>query len=429
MRKFFAISVSKIILWLIRLLGKSGSSLPGLVAERIKPDLLSDFSGSFTKGIIMVTGTNGKTTTTKMIVGLLEGSGYRVFTNKSGSNFTRGIISALIKDSSLSGKTNFDYAVIESDEAYSRLIAKELKPRVLLVTNIMRDQLDRYGEIDHTANLILEAANLSSGVVLNRDDPPVAAIGERVDDGVEVSYFAASSNLKEYLPTDEELLGGKTKVITAIKSPAEVMLEKVEKGQITLSVKGVRLNTKLQFEGVHNALNATSAIATILKASPKANLSELLLILPSIKPAFGRGEKIELQGRTVHIALAKNPGGFNQNIRTFLNEHTRVVLILINDNYADSRDVSWIWDVDFSPLKDKDTAIILGGNRAFDMALRLQYLNIKIDEIDQSINVALEHALSAGSSTEDVVVFPTYTAMLELRKILKTYTKEVEDMW
>ncbi len=135
-----------------------------------------------------------------------------------------------------------------------------------------------------------------------------------------------------------------------------------------------------------------------------------------------------MQDRIVHIALAKNPGGFNQNVRTFINEGTRVVLVLVNDNYADSRDVSWLWDVDLDALKKFSPTVIVGGSRAYDMALRLQYMDIVVDAVDTDIELSLEEALSAGDSTDDVTVFPTYTAMLELRKILKQYS-EVEDIW
>lgn len=187
---------------------------------------------------------------------------------------------------------------------------------------------------------------------------------------------------------------------------------------------GEEKNIPNKFEGIHNAANIASAYAVLISLD-KVDKTKAISGIGTVQPAFGRGESISIEGRKIHVALAKNPGGFNQNVRTFIKEDTKVVLILINDNYADSRDVSWLWDVDFNIMKDIDTSVIIGGSRAFDMALRLQYSGIRVDEIDQDIATAFEHALSVGESIEDIVVFPTYTAMLELRKIMKAYNKEI----
>ncbi len=430
MRKIFSISLAKMIIAASRMVGNSGSALPGLVAEKISSNLLGDFSVQFEQGVVLITGTNGKTTTVKMIVGMLEELGYKVFTNKTGSNFTRGILSALIDESSLNGKINFDIGVIEMDEAYSGVLARQLQPAVVTVTNVMRDQLDRYGEVDHTAKLISKALTYSRGAVLNADDPPVAKLGEALDKGATVTYFGANDEIKKVLPSDDELLGRDKSSVYEFDGNTDVILESINKQKFTISVDGSKHETEMLLEGAHNGVNAAAAVATVWHVlGDRLDIGRAVQSLSNIKPAFGRGERIRLQDRTVHIALAKNPGGFNQNIRTFVSESTRVVLVLVNDNYADSRDVSWLWDVDFDLLKKHAPTLIVGGNRAYDMALRFQYMGLDVDEVDQSISIALEHALSAGASTEDVTVFPTYTAMLELRKILKTYTDDVEDIW
>lgn len=430
MRKTIAIALAKITLVISRLLGNSGSALPGLVAQKISPKLLLDFSVQFEKGIILITGTNGKTTTTKMVVGMLEGLGERVFTNKTGSNFTRGILSALIDSSSITGKVDFDMAVLEVDEAYSRHLARDLRPTVITVTNVMRDQLDRYGEIDHTAQLISEALKHSDGAVLNADDPPVADLGEQLPSGSTVTFYGASSDIKGMLPSDDELLGRASKTNKNFDGQVDVILKSQTDNSLVVEIDDAQYETQIQFEGVHNGVNAAAALATVEHLySGDFDTAKALESLGRIRPAFGRGEKIKLQDRVVHIALAKNPGGFNQNIRTLINEDTGVVLVLVNDNYADSRDVSWLWDVNFDLVKEHRPTLIVGGTRAYDMALRFQYMGVEVDEVDQDIGVALEHALSAGDSTEDITVFPTYTAMLELRKILKSYTDDVEDIW
>ncbi len=430
MRKIAAIVLGKFTLAISRLLGNSGSALPGLVAEKIAPKLLASFAPQFEEGIILVTGTNGKTTTTKMIVGILEKLDYRVFTNKSGSNFSRGVLSALLRVVSFSGRVEFDVAVIEVDEAHSRYLAEDLRPTVVTVTNVMRDQLDRYGEIDHTAQLISKALKFSKGAVLNADDPPIARLSTSLPSGSTLTFFGAADKIKNMLPSDEELLGATDDKEKNFSGQVDVLLKEQTKQKITLVVAGETQEAQLQFEGVHNGVNGAAAVATVWHLlQKKIDLKRVLTSLSEITPAFGRGERIRLQDRTVHIALAKNPGGFNQNIRTFINENTKVALVLVNDNYADSRDVSWLWDVNFDLLKKYKPTLIVGGTRAYDMALRFQYMGLDVDEVAQDINVAFEHALSAGATTEDITVFPTYTAMLELRKVLRSYTNDVEDMW
>ncbi len=430
MYKSITILTAKSVLLANRATGSSGSALPGLVAEKIHPTLLQDLTSQFDKGVILVTGTNGKTTVVKMAVSLLEDAGYKVFTNKTGSNFTRGILSALIDESSLGGEIDADIAVLEVDEAYSRIIAEQVKPLATTVTNVMRDQLDRYGEIDKTADLIGDCVALSEGAILNADDLPVARLSDRLGPDATVTYYGVDASLRSALPTDAELLGNTDESDSSGDMiEKDVILKSVKPPNISIELEDEEYFTEIELEGVHNALNAAAAVATVWHTvGDSLDINKTISALREVKPAFGRGEKITLQDRTVHIALAKNPGGFNQNVRTFIKEKTRVVLILVNDNYADSRDVSWLWDVNLDVLKESAPTVIVGGSRAYDMALRLQYMNIVVDAVDTDIEVALEEALSAGESTDDITVFPTYTAMLELRKILRRYS-EVDDIW
>ncbi len=430
MHKSITILTAKGVLLANRATGSSGSALPGLVAEKISPSLLQDLTRQFDKGVILVTGTNGKTTVVKMIVSLLKDAGYNVFTNKTGSNFTRGILSALIDESSLNGRIDSDIAVLEVDEAYSRIIAEQVKPLATTVTNVMRDQLDRYGEIDKTADLIGDCVSLSAAAILNADDLPVARLLDRLGPDSTVVYYGVDSSLRSALPTDAELLGNIDESdLPSDTIKKDVVLKSVKPPHISIELEDKEYFTEIELEGVHNALNATAAVATVWHVlGGSLDISKTISALREVKPAFGRGEKIILQDRIVHIALAKNPGGFNQNVRTFIKEKTRVVLILVNDNYADSRDVSWLWDVNLDALKESAPTIIVGGSRAYDMALRLQYIGITVDAVETDISLALEEALSAGESTDDITVFPTYTAMLELRKILRNYSK-VDDIW
>ncbi|MDX1765788.1 MAG: Mur ligase family protein, partial [Candidatus Saccharimonadales bacterium] len=205
--KLFVIWIGKTVLLGLRLFRKSGTALPGLIAERMYPSLMRVMLRKLPHGVVLVTGTNGKTTTTKIISELFESQGLRVLSNSSGSNFTRGVFSAIVRHSTWFGRLEFDVAVFELDEAYSRLFAKQVKPRVVLVTNILRDQLDRYGEIDTTANHIRKAISYSGGAILNADDPPVAAMGDALKDPSKVRYYGVSASLRKYLPSDEEMHG------------------------------------------------------------------------------------------------------------------------------------------------------------------------------------------------------------------------------
>jgi len=213
--------------------------------------------------IVGITGTNGKTTVVKMIVSLLESAGYKVFTNKTGSNFTRGILSALVDNSSLTGRLDADIAVLEVDEAYSRIIAKQVNPVATTVTNVMRDQLDRYGEIDKTADLIGDCLSLSKAAILNADDQPVAELADRLKEGATLTYYGVASKLRKSLPTDAELLGDNDESATKNGIKKDVLLSSVDPPQITIELGGESFTTKIELEGVHNALNATSAVATV----------------------------------------------------------------------------------------------------------------------------------------------------------------------
>ena len=422
--------IAKIIMLGLRLTGRTGTALPGLVAERLYPQMMSRMLGSLPEGVVVVTGTNGKTTTTKIICELFESQGKRVISNPSGSNFTRGVFSALVRHGSLSGQLDYDIGVFELDEAYSRLFTKQVNPRTMLVLNIMRDQLDRYGEIDTTARHIGEAISHAGGVVLNADDAPVAALSQYLKRG-EARYFGVSNELREFLPSDDELHGKET-VELKQTPPKNLMLSKARmtsgEERITFVEDDQQYTAHFPLEGVHNGLNAVAAVTTVKAVLPKANTAKLAMALSRIHPAFGRGEQLVVRDRNLHIALVKNPGGFNQNLRAFIKEQMRVILILINDNYADGRDTSWLWDVDFSELKAHNAAIIVGGIRAHDMALRLQYENIDVDAIEPDISKALDAALSSGNDLGDVLVFPTYTAMLETRKALEKETS-LEGIW
>lgn len=417
----FVIGLAQLTTKLARLFGFNGTSLPGLIVERLSPNLLVSLSHKLPQGVIVVTGTNGKTTTAKMIRHLLENQGWRVLANRSGSNFTRGILASFIQHASLNGNLDYDIAVLEIDEAYTPHLSAQLKPHQMVVLNIMRDQLDRYGEIDHTAELISRAAANCQALVLNAGDPPVASLGSAVDSEVDVDYFGATAELKKQLPSDDELMGESQ--IKASKIGLDVALTGVKsqdgRTKLNISVGQQIFKIDYELEGVHNALNATAAIASInqlfgFKTSDAQAMA-------GVKPAFGRGERLIIDNVPLHLALIKNPSGFNQNIRSFVRPSVGLYLIVINDRYADGRDVSWLWDVDLSSLPT-DGKFILSGIRSYDMALRLQYEGIKDINIEPNLNRALSLAIEQTPNQSELLVLPTYTAMLELRKLLSKKT-------
>ncbi|HEX9679189.1 MAG TPA: MurT ligase domain-containing protein [Candidatus Saccharimonadales bacterium] len=409
----------------LRLIGRHGTALPGLVAERLYPGLLSKLIGQLEQGVVLITGTNGKTTTAKIARTLLEHRNLRVLSNRSGSNFTRGILASVMEQATWSGRLEFDIAVFEVDEAYARLVAREVKPVVIVVLNVMRDQLDRYGEIDKTAKLIGQALEQSHAAVLNANDRPVADLGTKLNDDKRTTYFGVSPQLQTLLPSDEGLLVGPMK---SHRQPSpDVLLRQFDvSGQAEFLADGLSHKTNLQFSGIHNAQNATAALALINHLYGAIDPGDMIA-LSRVRPAFGRGEEVIIHGVKARLALIKNPSGFNQNLKAFCQPKVGGVLIIINDRYADSRDVSWLWDVDLSPLSQIAGRITVSGARAYDMALRLQYEGMLSDP-EMSLSSALKRAIDATPLTKELLILPTYTAMLEARRLLSK-TAELEKIW
>lgn len=424
----FVIGSAQAATWLARTFGAGGTALPGLIVERLSPNLLGVLATQLPQGVIVVTGTNGKTTTAKILRQLLEARGLSVLANRSGSNFTRGIIASFVQHTGLDGRIRHDIAVLEIDEAYVPHLAEQLKPRQLIALNVMRDQLDRYGEIDHTAQMIGAGLEYCQAAVLNADDPPVAALSKLVGSDIDIDFFGAAAHIRKLLPSDEELMG-KTMKVNSDRPRPDTLLKSIKGGEdtnsITIKVKNQEFTTDFSLEGVHNALNATAAIAGVnqlfgLNASDVDQLSH-------VKPAFGRGERLRIEGVPVHLALIKNPAGFNQNVRSFVKPHVGLFLVAINDKYADGRDVSWLWDVDLTPLPAEGKYIV-SGIRAYDMALRLQYEGITDVKIEPNLSRALKAAIAATPEGKELLILPTYTAMLDIRKRLSKKV-EAHEIW
>jgi len=410
-----AIWLGKLVLLVLRAAGRRGTALPGLVVEKTFPNFLSRRLAALPQGVVVVSGTNGKTTTTKMVATILA-ERYRVLTNDTGGNFVRGCITSVVDQAGWTGRLDAEVAVFELDEAHAVRFAEVHRPERLLLLNVLRDQLDRFGEIDTTARLLGKVAAKTTGqVVLNRDDPRLVELAGGT--AARVSWFGVSPALRSLFPTDEEMYGG---TIRLSEQPAEVELTALELGattEITLSIQGSSHTLVLQAEGAHNAQNAAGAAAVALTFGLSADT--IAAGLRNVQPAFGRGQSFDIDGRRVVLQLVKNPAGFRQSLRTVAGLAPAATVIAINDDYADGRDMSWLWDVDFAQsLQGTSGRLSTTGTRAADMALRLYYDELPVAGVTADLAQAVNEAVAEVPAGQTVVVFSTYTAMWALHRIL-----------
>jgi UDP-N-acetylmuramyl tripeptide synthase len=422
---YFSVPLGKLVRRVSRLRG-GGSALPGLVVEKIDPGFMQRTLSTLPLGVAVVSGTNGKTTTTKMVVELLESQGLQVFTNRTGSNFTRGVAAALLGEVDWRGRLKADVAVLELDEAHAVHFVNQVPPRYCLLLNVLRDQLDRFGEIDKTAQLLEHVASKTTGtVVLNREDPRVARIADTLN-GPEVVYFGLDDTLLSTFPNDDEMRAAPgSPVPPAPERPhADVVLRRVGADDADFEYDGVTVTTGMKLRGVYNIFNAAAALALARSIAVKgkaavADNEGLLAALSRVAPAFGRGESLVVDGLPLELVLVKNPSGFRLGLKSFP-AAGYATMIAINDNYADGRDMSWLWDVEFDTLREGGVDQ-LSGSRAYDMALRLQYDDVPIGAVNTEIAPALA-AFVRDAKDKPKRIFCTYTAMLAIRRELSKIT-------
>ncbi len=399
-----SILLGKAIQKVTRLKGGGGSALPGLVVEHMDPQFIKKVLSELPMGVAVVSGTNGKTTTTKIVSELLEAQGLRVFTNRTGSNFVRGVISEIIEDISLTGKFDYDIAVLELDEAHAVRFLEACDIDYVLLLNVQRDQLDRFGEIDHTAELLQKVAeNARKTCVLNREDPRISRI--RTAHPV---WFGLGEDLLSAFPSDDDLIVSEGPKVSEL--PASVTLESLNGQEGVFCIDGEAYSCRMELKGIYNAYNAAGALALCRSILPEAETDDLIHALSGIHSAFGRGESLQIGGRDVELYLVKNPSAFMLGLASFA-DAAHDFMIAINDEYADGRDVSWLWNVDFSRLAHVK---VVTGIRASDMALRLKYEGCRVDVIEEDIGQALRKLMAEGDAP--CRIFATYTAMLEIRR-------------
>lgn len=439
---YLSILTAKVLSIMIATLHRSsGTSFVGLVVLKICPKFLSFCSKYVKKGIITITGTNGKTTTAGLIASILENNGQKVVHNEKGANMLTGIANALSLN--ILPIRRFDYYVLESDEAYLTKLYDYLPSDYLLVSNLFRDQLDRYGELDATARKIQEAIdkNEKLKLILNADDPIVTNLGE----GREKIYFGfdkveiVSSSIISHAPAENvncPMCGEPLKYANRFFAQqghyyCECGYKRPQcnySGDVRifddysiLKISTAKGDYEFNFGliGLYNAYNALAAISLGLELGYDQN--QIQNALNSYQSIFGRAEKLLLQGHQVLVQLIKNPTGASEVLKTVdLNSN---ILIMINDNYADGRDVSWLWDADFEFLREAKNPIIVSGYRAKDMAVRLKYAGIDASKIVviPKIRHAIEHLLNSLDINEKITILPTYTALLKLQTLRNKY--------
>jgi len=426
-----SILAGKTVIQVSKFRNRSGSTWPGHIALKIDPKFIQKILQKNSHlDIILVAGTNGKTTTSKLIQEVLEKIGKNVFRNAAGANLLNGIASALIKHSSMNGVISHNIAIFEIDENNLPILITELsnlENRIsIILLNLFRDQLDRYGEVNTVAKNWLEALKKlpdDTNLITNGDDPMLRFIGE--ESGLVVNFFGLEKTLmkKREISSDVDFLycpRCSTKLVYSKRSYSHLGNFSCPKCKFSNNNSITYKNLSTPMSGIYNLYNS-SAATVLLEKIYKVDEKTIKRSLKNFSPAFGRQELISYKGQNIFLMLSKNPTGFNQSIEAILEQDkTPQLMLLLNDRIPDGRDVSWIWDVDFELLKSAGK-IITSGDRAYDMGLRIKYADIP-QEIVEELSRAIEKSLSFLPKNKTLYILATYSAMLETRKLLKGRT-------
>ena len=404
-----------------KILKRSGSTWPGHIALKINPKLIRTIiANNPDLKIILVAGTNGKTTTTKAISHALA-THDKVLTNSSGANLLNGLASTLVTNSDLSGKLNQRILIFETDENSLPTILKEIPtPTAIILLNLFRDQLDRYGEVNTTADKWLKAIKHLTDrtlIVANADDPLIAYIGSKAKKSI---FFGVPAKYK-----NERALSHAVDSTTCPKCSSPLDYISISYSHLGNYIcpncsytnpKSESLDIETSLLGTYNQYNLNAA-GSILKHVFSYKDKEILAAFSELMPAFGRQEEIIISEKKVMYLLSKNPTGFNESLKVAIDNRSNTLLILLNDRIPDGRDISWIWDVDFEMLKKSKSKIFISGDRCYDMSNRLIFADVTHTVIED-IGNAVKSSLSSTSENERLTILPTYSAMLEVRKII-----------
>jgi len=427
MRNLLLIYFGKIVSQLIQLFNLGdGSTWPGHIALKVNKHFVRELLSQSKTKTILIAGTNGKTTTAKLIQTALTENNKTVVQNHSGANLLNGIASTLLLHTNIFGKLNYDYALFEIDENALPIFLKETTPEYFVALNLFRDQLDRYGEVNSIIGhwkTALEKLPKTTTMILNADDPQIAYLAKGTS--ATVKYFGLQSSQfgnnklqhaadSVYCPNCGERLIFNS---LAFSHLGDWHCPKcgVKRPAITDARFAV-----YPLPGLYNKYNVLAAIA-LLKQTGLSD-EEINFSFAEFEPAFGRQEIITYKDKNVQIFLSKNPTSFNESYTTIRELGGKTLLLVLNDRIPDGRDVSWIWDVDLTELNEFKN-ILVAGDRVYDMALRLKYeLGIKNYESRvttcENLKEAIDESTKLVEDNETLFILPTYSAMLEVRKIL-----------
>ena len=457
-RLYISLTIAKGAIFFLRLFGTGGTSLPGKLALMLYPDILKVLADQYK--IILVTGTNGKTTTSRIIEQILADNHVLYTSNRSGANLISGLATTLISDVKINSTARSKTALLEVDEAAFRVASGYIKPSILVVTNFFRDQLDRYGELYSTLNAVKEGiSNIpDTTLILNADDSLCASLGNDVPNqviyyGLEASAISDDNRLSlnndasfclycmskyEYEFRSYGHLGHfKCPECGYSRPEALIQVSKIPSmsgsfSRAVFSTPTGTFSTQINLPGLYNIYNALAGVtfAEVMGFSHEKTIHAL----STFESGFGRMESINLGDKNIQVILIKNPAGFNQVLNYLLTvENPSVISFLINDKIADGTDISWLWDAELEALSEIQQRVyrfFVSGTRAEDMAVRLKYAGVFADHITIEYDnaVMLNSALGLLKSGETLFILPTYTAMLDIRKVLKKRFK-LKNFW
>ena len=435
-RRMAAVTAAKFTGYICKKMGRQGVTWAGKIALKICPDILEQLSAQVREKIYVVCGTNGKTTTNNMLCAALEKEGKKVICNHTGSNMLNGVVAAFVLGAKWNGTLDADYACIEVDEASTKYIFPAIRPDYMVMTNLFRDQLDRYGEIDITMNILEEMMRKvpDMKVIVNGDDalsaylamdsgnpyvtygisrPVVQSAANEIREG---RFCKKCGERLQYSFYHYSQLGDYKCPKCGFQRP-ELQYDAfdVKVGeQLSFRVEDKLLSAN--YKGFYNVYNILAAYAALRTAGFSGN--SFYEMLKSFNPENGRMEQFRIEGTGVMLNLAKNPAGFNQNISAVMQDKSpKDIMIVINDNAQDGRDISWLWDVDFDILKEESIrSITVSGIRCQDMRLRLKYVDIP-SELEPDVESAVKSCVKKG--TGNLYVLVNYTALFSTRNILK----------
>ncbi|MFA7147797.1 MAG: MurT ligase domain-containing protein [Syntrophomonadaceae bacterium] len=447
-RLLLAILVGKTFIIISRLLGNQGSSFPGKMARRIYPGILRELAAKVNGKIIIVTGTNGKTTTSNMLGRIISEPGTVLVHNQSGANMLPGITTAFIEKTSLTGRKHFDYALLETDEAYVPLLIEEVNAGLLLITNFFSDQLDRFGELDNIVKMIKDTVkDREIDLLLNADDPLTAHFRDLTSahsfyfgftatgydsydsrESREGRHCVICGQELEYQRYHYAGLGKFTCPGCGNHNPEPDFTghNLVMNPTIELMVDDLEINSP--YQGFYNAYNVVAAVAAARIIG--INQQQIQTAIAGYQPQAGRMETFHINGRPAVLILVKNPTGLNQSLTTVIQDHSsKNLFFALNDNAGDGRDISWIWDADIEVIEeeqDRIKQIVCSGLRSGDMALRVKYAGYPVERLEIKTNLKEAIKYITGLEGETIYLLSTYSALFECRKILLELQKQAD---